>query len=219
MDPAEARQSSAVLRRLKRNSHRLGWHMIMLSSIFSIFIMIGPVAHHTTAITTAAPMVNWPINYQNYEYCHTSNFVRDRGDSYSSRITQEYQPYSILPQTFQALSSHATICDSVYDTMHAISAGRRHWINVTHQALSSMERERVPSYFIPAHCNLPPLTAWQLCDFMNQYSHIITIGDSLTRHLRAAFFMALLDNLIDGGMVQPDGHVNPDEFYGCRCDG
>lgn len=31
--------------------------------------------------------------------------------------------------------------------------------------------------------------------------------------------MALLDNLIDGAMVQPNGHVNPDEFYGCRCDG
>ena len=54
---------------------------------------------------------------------------------------------------------------------------------------------------------------------MNEYSYVITIGDSLTRHLRQAFFMAMLDNLIDGGMVIPDGSVNHDQFYSCRCDG
>jgi hypothetical protein len=126
----------------------------------------------------------------------------------------------ISPQTFQALdSSHDTICHSVNDIMHAIAAGGRHWINMTHENLSSLEKEKLPSYFVPATCNLPAFTAPQLCDIMDEYSYVITIGDSLTRHLRQAFFMAMLDNHIDGGMVIPDGSVNQDQFYSCRCDG
>lgn len=50
-------------------------------------------------------------------------------------------------------------------------------------------------------------------------SHYKTMGDSLTRHLRQAFFMASLDNLIDCWMVHPDGSVKPDEFDRFRCNG
>ena len=160
------------------------------------------------------------INHNNYEYCHSNNIVMSRGDGYGHDPGQDKRTYSISPQTFQALdSSHDTICDSVNDTMHAIAAGGRHWINVTHENLSSLEKEKLPSYFVPATCNLPAFTAPQLCDIMDEYSYVITIGDSLTRHLRQAFFMAMLDNLIDGGMVIPDGSVNQDQFYSCRCDG
>ena len=142
------------------------------------------------------------------------------GDGNGHDPGQDKRPYSISPQTFHALElSHDTICDSVNDTMHAIAAGSRHWINVTHENLSSLEKEKLPSYFVPATCNLPAFTAPQLCDIMNQYSYVITIGDSLTRHLRQAFFMSMLDNLIDGGMVIPDGSVSQDQFYSCRCDG
>lgn len=160
------------------------------------------------------------INHINYEHCHSNNIVMSRGDDYGHDPGQDKRPYSISPQTFQALElSHDTICDSVNNTMHAIAAGERHWINVTHENLSSMEKEKMPSYFVPATCNLPAFTASQLCDIMNQYSYVITIGDSLTRHLRQAFFMAMLDNHIDGGMVIPDGSVSQDQFYSCRCDG
>jgi len=34
--------------------------------------------------------------------------------------------------------------------MHAIAAGGKHWINVTHENLSSLEKEKLPSYFVPA---------------------------------------------------------------------
>ena len=99
------------------------------------------------------------INHNNYEYCHSNNIVMARGDGHGHDPGQDKRPYSISPQTFQALeSSHDAICDSVYYTMHAIAAGGRHWINVTHENLSSLEKEKLPSYFVPATCNLPAFT-------------------------------------------------------------
>jgi hypothetical protein len=80
------------------------------------------------------------------------------------------------------------------------------------QALSdSVKQEKIPSYFVPAHCNLLALPAHQLCDYMNQYSHIITIGDSLlTRLLDQAFFMAMLYNRPHFGDL-----VNPRDYLVC----
>lgn len=185
------------------------------------------IINQTTAASVASNSWSLSMNFNcrtyELEYCQMNNIVKDRGDDVNKAAsTVNIRPYSISQQTFQALeSSHESICESVNDTMHAIAAGKRRWLlDTTRKVLpNSLERETIPSYFVPANCNLPPLPGRQLCDVMNQYSHIITIGDSLTRHLRQAFFMALMGNMIIGGMVQPNNNVNPDQFYECRCDG
>lgn len=78
-----------------------------------------------------------------------------------------------------------------------------------------------PSFFVPANCDLPPLSTHQVCAVMSSYTHVVTIGDSMTRHLRQGFYIALTNNFVGGGMVFPAHRrqVAPSDFYSCQCDG
>jgi len=67
------------------------------------------------------------------------------------KINEPTQSHIKLSQALD--SSHDTICDSVNDTINAIAAGGRHWINVTNENLFSLEKEKNAFLFVPATCN------------------------------------------------------------------
>jgi hypothetical protein len=151
-----------------------------------------------------------------YKYCVANNEVLDRGDNYGT-VHESRLPYSISNYTFSTFHNKS-ICSSLPETLQAIKYGTRKWIDPTKQYAPSLVREKFQSYFVPDQCDLPYLSAQEACSIMSQFSHVFTIGDSFTRHLRQALLITLRRDLILGGIEALDKHRenNP---YDCRCDG
>lgn len=128
-------------------------------------------------------------------------------------------PYTITPFTFQKF--HDTACSTIQDLTQALRYGTRKWVKPDFQNKSSLEREVEQSYFVPHGCDIEPLSHRRICDVLNQYSHVILVGNSLIRHLRQALFMALRRDFVLGGQLSDftsgGPRVNP--YQSCRCDG
>lgn len=60
-----------------------------------------------------------------------------------------------------------------------------------------------------------------MCHELNKFSHIVTQGDSLTRHFRGAFLIAMKKDLVLGGIESAwkGEERRNDSPYQCRCDG
>jgi hypothetical protein len=158
-----------------------------------------------------------PLDLQSgYDYCVVRNHVADRDDT-GGTSHHSSRPYSVSNFTFARFYRNAQ-CNNLEDALAAIKYGSRKWINSSISSLPSLERENFQSYFIPFNCDLPFLSMPEACTVMNKYSHIFTIGDSLTRHVRQALLIILRRDLILGGIESSNkyGIQNP---YNCRCDG
>jgi hypothetical protein len=151
-----------------------------------------------------------------YNYCSSSNDVLDRGDNYGTSHEKK-RPYSITNYTFATFHNH-NVCSNLSETLHAIKYGTRKWINESISNLTSLEREEFQSYFVPDQCDIPYLSAHDACSIMGHYSHVLTVGDSLTRHLRQALLITLRRDLILGGIETLNKH-REDNPFDCRCDG
>jgi hypothetical protein len=163
--------------------------------------------------------VEWSIPgyfQDDWHHCQKQNLVLDRKDNLGTGHKAE-RPYSVTNLTF-ANNLNGQECSSLNATLLAIQNGSRRWMNASHQTLPPLEQEEFPSYFVPSRCDLPYLSAPQLCAVLNKFSHIITIGDSLTRHFRQALFIALKRDLVLGG-IESTVKSGPNNPYQCRCDG
>lgn len=154
-----------------------------------------------------------PAIYQDdYALCSADNWVLDRNDFLGTKDLPE-RPYSITNDTFA--SFHDRPVASLEEFVQAVKLGQRHWRDLEGEILHS---ERHPSYFVPAKHDIPILSAKQSCAILSQYSHIFTVGDSLTRHLRQGIFMLLRQDLVLGG-IHSSKKFGPQNPYQCRCDG
>jgi len=149
-----------------------------------------------------------------FDYCQTSgnNIVLSRGNNYPA---QEERIFSIRPADFAP--KHNKTCKTTQQVLQAIKFGKRLWESNV-QEMTMAEKEQLPSTFIPRGCDIPTLSPARICNILNQFSHIIFGGDSLSRHLRSGFLMALSNDLVRGGIVSRnrDGKIAE---YSCRCDG
>ena len=153
------------------------------------------------------------------EHCHQHNTVLGRGDHFYLQDSSERRPFSIGPADF--VPKHGPggegRCRTVADALAAVKGGRRVWDSRLRPArLSSAERQALPSTFVPRGCDLLALSPHEVCDVVNRFGRVAIEGDSLARHLRSGFLMALSNDLVRGGVVS-GGPENAG--YGCRCDG
>jgi hypothetical protein len=145
---------------------------------------------------------------QDWQYCKEKNVVLG-----SKAGRPRKMPYTITENDFRRF--HNKTCNTPDEIMLSIKYGQRKWDDPKHENLTNTEREQHPSYFVPAHCDVPPVIHHYACSILSEYSHVIVIGDSLTRHFHQALYVVLRNDLALGGVVSsaPFMHEN------CRCDG
>lgn len=145
------------------------------------------------------------------DYCTEHNFLPHPQAAIFERDKNTSRIFSIRASDF--VPHHASTCSSVEDAVNAIRYGSRQW-DPQYQHLSLLERESIPSTFIPYECDLPVHSPKQMCQVLNRFSHVIIQGDSLSRHVQGGLLMGLRNDLIRGSLVQ----TVPSPYYKCRCD-
>ena len=141
------------------------------------------------------------------KYCAGSNRVLPRDDNKFSHFSKT-RPYSLLSESMRPSLPE---CSSLTDYLSSFKYGQRRWHNATDE-----EDESVPSIFEPRGCYAPavPPPKGKVCSILNQYSSVIFHGDSLSRHLRLAVYMALRGNYTHTPFMDLD-----DVATKCNCDG
>lgn len=159
------------------------------------------------------------VSDEEFSYCQDHNLVLARSDMHMGVTTVRTRPYTITAKSFQ--NFHEQPCSNIPDLMKALRLGTRSWIKPEMQNMPSLVREQEQSYFVPHGCDISPLSHRQICDILNQYSHVLLLGNSLTRQLRQALFMAIRNDYIHGAILSNitsgSSEVNP--YHSCRCDG
>jgi hypothetical protein len=146
------------------------------------------------------------------EYCNRHNFLPQDGETVIQRNTNNSRPFSIRQEDFQA--HHSRPCEMAQELLRAIKYGRRRWDSGTEaQNLSLLQRESLPSTFVPASCNIPYYSPKKMSAVLNRFSHVVIQGDSLSRHTHGGMLMGLRNDLIQGSLISS----NP-SLYKCRCD-
>ena len=82
------------------------------------------------------------------------------------------------------------------ELVYAVKYGQRAWRHPT-----MVNLEKAWSYFVPAQYDIPPINAKGACNSMVKYSHIITVGDSLSGHVQMVILMILRRDLMGGGIL------------------
>ena len=72
------------------------------------------------------------------------------------------------------------------------------------------------SYFVPNGCILRSFSPEQICGIFSQYSDIVIVGDSLTRHTVQGMYMLLSNDAMHGAFPP---HTSPSIHGNCTCDG
>jgi hypothetical protein len=177
-----------------------------------------------TTITTTAK--NEFISEDDFLYCNSHNMFLDRADGYAftksqgpEMLFEKWIPYTITPFTFQKF--HDTTCSNITDLTQAMRYGTRSWIKPEVQNKTALEREVEQSYFMPKGCDIGPLSRQRICGILNQYSHVLLVGNSMIRHLRQAMLMAIRKDFVLGGQLSDStsGRPNANPYRSCRCDG
>ena len=155
-------------------------------------------------------------NKEGLDYCSVANYVLKRNDGLvgdANPCANSMRPYSITMNEFSW--HHDRVCKNGEELLDGIKYGTRRWDNPSHESLPPEEREAHPSYFVPHDCDIPVPSPSDMCNIMNEYSYVINVEDSLSRHLHQALFSGLRNDLVLGGIHSSDGNG-----YGrCRCDG
>ena len=127
------------------------------------------------------------------------NFLPRSEDKEVMYTTNNSRPFSIRYEDF--LPRNNRYCDTVDEMLQAITNGKRKWKyydNIDNSTLLQMEQTH--SSFIPYHCDVPLHSPEQICFILNQFSHVVMQGDSLSRHQQGGLLMNLRDNVYDGGI-------------------
>ena len=160
------------------------------------------------------------------------NFVLNRETEFNlSRPEVQsalWRPWTLLPNTF--LSSDALPpCSSVDALLQALRLGQRHPLNTTWPPSTSpsdstpppaareKDGEWLQSFFVPSGCSLDYQGADGFCSTLQSFSHVLLIGDSLTRHMTQGLFMALTEDPVHGAI--PRLSARQDLYDACTCDG
>ena len=141
------------------------------------------------------------------DYCQSINQVKQReGDRFARPAKRQYSLVPLPP------GPGLPECDNLRDYLSSIKLGTRYWLDEKDKG-----DESIPSTFKAHKCYGPqvPPPKRQVCKILNQYSSVIFHGDSLTRHLRQAIYMAMRGNYTHGGVVSDSSQTHED----CFCDG
>lgn len=144
------------------------------------------------------------------------------------------QPYSLIPGVRDPAGTRSSFelpplprCKTAKELIDAVGKGSRIWPSwiegegeigrEVQPPIFSADREQVPSRFSPYKCRAPslPPSPERTCEILNLYSHVIIVGDSLTRHLRTAIYSAMRGNWYEGAVVTENAETREK----CRCDG
>jgi hypothetical protein len=184
-------------------------------------------SHDCNSTTTTTTNINEFIAEDDFLYCQSHNMLVDRADGIGltnkrrprQRLLPTWIPYTITPFTFQKF--HNTTCSNMTDLTQALRDGTRTWIKPEAQDKPALERELEQSYFVPNGCDIGPMSRGRICGILNQYSHVLLIGNSMIRHLRQAMLMAIRKDFVLGGQLsdRTSGPPNFNPYRSCRCDG
>ena len=157
-----------------------------------------------------------------------ANIVWNRGDVHNAQ-SDPVRQWSINEMTF---SQPSLPCNTSSQLLEAIALGQRRplpghelvnvsWVEGNGSA-SALQRERADvewsrSYFVPHGCSPRWFSSSQQCAILNRYSHIVVIGDSLSRHLTQALFMSLTEDAQYGALPRMSRQAGL--WDTCRCDG
>lgn len=149
-------------------------------------------------------------NFQNdLTFCRAHNIVPGPKRGKPKRV-----PFSVTEKDFgrhHSQQQEQKNCRTSTELLLAVQKGHREWDDAQRQGDDSQ-----PSFFVPAFCDIPPMTFHRACDILQQFSSVILIGDSLLRHLLEALYSVLRNDLILGGIITT---YSPTTFDTCRCDG
>ena len=146
------------------------------------------------------------------EYCRHNNFMPQAGEAEIKRNMNNSFPFSIQKEDFQ--SYHSRPCETVQELLGAIRDGRRRWpSHIEAQNLSLLEREKIPSSFVPHGCDIPFFSPKSICQVLNRFSHVVMQGDSLSRHTHGGLLMGLRNDLIQGSLISSESSL-----FKCQCD-
>eukprot|EP00970_Alexandrium_tamarense_P016122 scaffold6180_cov194-Alexandrium_tamarense.AAC.3 len=158
------------------------------------------------------------------EFCSSGehNLVLDRADAdYRSLLPRPLvRPYSLTKQIKGGV--YFPQCQNVDAFLQSIKLGQRHHLGMGYYNNTEIEErgsslDSYPSKFVPGNCFVPllPPSAEDTCNILNQFSHVIFHGDSLTRHLRQAMYMSMRGDYTMGGIPT----TNQMTRESCVCDG
>ena len=176
------------------------------------------VAEHFRGVLVESSEEQGPLPFlppeSDFRYCEMHNIVADRNDSSVEHTLHNSRPFSLRKDNFQRF--HGRYCATVKELLDAIRLGTRQWDDeVTARNLSILEREMIPSIFVPYGCDVPVHSPAEMCEeIMNQFSHVIIRGDSLSRHLNNGLLVTLRNDIVQGGIWSSKLPA-----YRCRCDG
>lgn len=123
----------------------------------------------------------------------SDQFSQFLGFQNTSAVT--YTPFIESRRLYRSLQSHKPICTKVQNIVES----------------SSFDYSDRP-------CTISWLSSVGICQVLQKYSHVMWLGDSLTRHMTSAFHVILTQNLRYGGI--PDRPVTDKQILKeCNCDG
>jgi hypothetical protein len=163
-------------------------------------------------------------NLADFQACHQVNVVPSRGGKIVSTFPEPYRndshrPYSLRARDFQ-WQRHQRNCSTVRELGDAIKYGTRVWDDnirniMTTSSWTWQDEEMNPSSFEYHQCDIPILSPADQCRILNQFSHVIFLGDSLSRHAYDGLHISLRNDFVSGRMLTSDETI----LKRCRCDG
>ncbi|KAL3780807.1 hypothetical protein ACHAWO_004453 [Cyclotella atomus] len=131
------------------------------------------------------------------ELAQQFNFLPNSEDKEVMYTRNRSLPFSIRYEDF--VPHNTRYCETVDELLQAIANGKRKWKYATDNS-TFLQKEQTHSSFIPYHCDVPLHSPDQICDILNQFSHVVMQGDSLSRHQQGSLLMNLRDNVYNGGI-------------------
>ena len=175
-------------------------------------------SHHDNAASTQVneTLFNGPLycsdtHQKAVEFCTQAGKNRVPKNEYSRAKLPYADAWGELRSyTLSAGLEHKPLlpsCQSIDEYLLSVKYGTRSWPTTAHSG-----DETKPSLFLPYKCYTPtlPPSKTKTCTILNQYSHVIFMGDSIGRHLRNAIYMSMRGDYIK------THHIRGAE---CICDG
>ena len=143
------------------------------------------------------------ISKSDFEFCSKveNNIVLPRNKTWRSSGNKDVN--RPLSWTAKAMTTHHginKICASSDDVLRAIQFGSRRWDDLGLENAASVQKELHQSYFVPDQCDVPAMTSFEMCQTLSRFQHVVTLGDSLLRHLHQGLFIGLRGDYVSGGI-------------------
>jgi hypothetical protein len=159
---------------------------------------------NTTPIATF--LSNDFVSDDEFAYCNSHNMILDRGDGWSTGMQSaetlkeldSLQYYSIH---FPKISREPLFEHERLDTGIAVRYSKMGKAR-GHEQVITGTRGRTILLFADTVVILDHFRARRICDILNQYSHVIMVGNSMVRQLRQAILMAIRNRFYLGSSIE-----------------